>query len=102
MKKSKLLNFRLSEKEMERIRAKAEKANLTVSAYILSSALDKPIVVIDGLPDAVKELRRIGSNVNQLTTLVNMDKIRCVELGSVKEELTRIWQSLNSLTRKTG
>jgi len=100
--KSKLLNFRLSESDMAKIKAKSARANLTVSAFILSSALNKPIVVVDGLPEAVKEMRRIGANVNQLSTLVNMEKIRCVELGGVKEELVKIWQSLNSLTQITG
>ena len=75
---------------------------MTVSAFILSSALNKPVVVVDGLPDTVKELRRIGANVNQLSTLANMEKIRCVELDGVKEELVKIWQSLNSLTQTTG
>jgi uncharacterized protein (DUF1778 family) len=100
--KSKMFSFRLSESEYLRIHSKAEIARLTMTAFILSAALNKPVVVIDGLPDTVKELRRIGANVNQLTTLVNMEKIRCVELGGVKEELVKIWRSLNSLTQITG
>jgi len=87
---------------MAKIKIKSARANLTVSAFILSSALNKPVVVVDGLADTVKELRRIGVNVNQLSTLANMEKIRCVELGGVKEELVKIWQSLNSLTQTTG
>ena len=86
---------------MAKIKSKSVKANLTVSAYVLSSALNKPIVVVNGLQDVVKELRRIGTNINQLTTLVNMEKISCVELDGVKEELVKIWQLLNSLTRTT-
>jgi hypothetical protein len=100
--KNKLLNFRLSESDMAKIKTKSARVDLTVSAFILSAALNKPIVVIDGLPDAVKEMRRIGANVNQLTTLANMEKIKCIELCDVKEELVKVWQSLNSLTQITG
>lgn len=102
MNKNKLLNFRLSESDLAKIKVKSERANLTVSAYILSSALNKQIVVVDGLPETVKELHRIGININQLTTLVNLRKIECLELGEVKRELAGIWQLLNSLTQNTA
>ena len=40
-------------------------------------------------------------NENQLTKLANGRVITCVELEGVKKELSKIWQSLNSLITRS-
>ena len=98
--KSKLLNFRVTQEDYDRIHRKAERAGLSLSGYLLTVALQREIIVIDGLQDAAKELRRIGVNVNQLTRLCNEGRITCLELRGIKSQLEEIWRFLNSLTRK--
>ena len=73
------------------------KANTTISEYMIKSATKKEIVVINDLDKLVIQLRRLGNNINQLTKLANGRVITCVELEGVKKELSKIWQSLNSL-----
>ena len=98
--KSKLMNFRVTQEDYERIHRKAEKAGLSLSGYLLTVALQREIIVIEGLQEAGKELRKIGTNVNQLTRLCHEGRITCLELKGVKGELEEIWRFLNSLTRK--
>lgn len=61
----------------------------------------KEIVVINDLDKLVIQLRKLGNNVNQLTKLANGRVITCVELEGVKKELSKIWQSLNSLITRS-
>ncbi len=98
--KSKLMNFRVTQGDYERIHGRAEKAGLSLSGYLLTAAIQHEIIVIEGLQEAVQELRKMGVNLNQLTRLCNEGRITCLELKGVKAQLEEIWRFLNSLTRK--
>jgi len=92
-----MFSFRLSETEFERIKRRAEKAKLSMTAFILSSALDKKILVVDGLGESISELKAIGRNLNQLTTLSNMGKISALELGEVKRQFGQLVETISNL-----
>ncbi len=96
MKNSKNKNyaFRISERDLEEIKRKAKCANLTVTDYITKSALDKEIIVIEGLPQMVMELKAIGRNLNQLTVLTNMEKLQVLSLDDVAEQIGNIYSEL--------
>lgn len=98
--KSRQINFRVTEKEYNYIYKRSQKSNIPLSNFLLRSALDKEIVIIEGLPLIIIELRKIGVNINQLTKLSNEGRIATIEMFGVKKGLDNIWQSLNSLTRK--
>ena len=68
-----------------------------MSAFIMASALDKPIVIVDGLDKTIAELKAIGRNLNQLTTLCNMGKIQCLELTEIKQQFGAIVESVTNL-----
>ncbi|MFR6659534.1 MAG: MobC family plasmid mobilization relaxosome protein, partial [Clostridia bacterium] len=95
--KDKHFNFRVNEKEYNNIKSKINKSNLNTSEYLLKTAMDKEIIVINGLEEAITQLRKIGNNINQLTKLSNQGSITNVNLENVKEELKNIWQLLNLL-----
>ena len=86
MRKTERIEIRLTPEEKTKI-----------SEYLIKSATKKEIVVINDLNKLVIQLRKLGNNVNQLTKLANGRVITCVELEGVKKELSKIWQSLNSL-----
>lgn len=46
--------------------------------------MDKEIIVINGLEEAITQLRKIGNNINQLTKLSNQGSITNVNLENVK------------------
>ena len=68
-----------------------------MSAYILSTALDKKIIIVEGLEKSLAELKAIGRNLNQLTTLCNMGKIQAVELDEIKSQFGMIVESIAGL-----
>jgi len=92
--------FRLSESDYLRIQNRAEKAKLSMSAFILSTALGKEIIIVEGLEKSLAELKAIGRNLNQLTTLCNMGKIQALELAEIKRQFGVIVESITGL--KTG
>lgn len=100
MKKDKIITIRVSEKEKKKLIEKSEIAKLSLSEYLIEQGLDKDIVIVDGLNEVVSELRRIGNNINQLTHLANSGRIYTVDLSSVKQELGKIWSSINDLWYK--
>ena len=95
--KNKHFNFRVNEKEYNVIKTKIEKSKLNTSKYLLRTAMDKDIIVIDGLEEIIIQLRKIGNNINQLAKLSNQGRLINVNLEDVKEEMKNIWQLLNLL-----
>lgn len=100
MNKSRRFNFRLSESDYGAIQQKAKEAKLKMAPYILSAALGKSIVHVDGLEKNIAELKAIGKNLNQLTTLCNMGKIQCLSLDELKEDFKRCWQYLLAISER--
>ena len=73
-KKTEIITLRVTPQVKERIRAKAREVNLTVTDYLCLCGLGKKIVQVDGLDQVLSELKAQGRNLNQLTTLANMEK----------------------------
>ena len=98
--KTKILSCRVTPEQREIIEEKAFSSYRTPSMYLRDCALDKKIVVINGVDELTVELRRIGNNLNQLTRAVNSGYAYEVDLRETREEVARIWQSLNSLLQE--
>jgi len=98
--KSRMFCFRLSESDYLNIKRKADRAKLNMTAYITTAALDKPITIVEGADKVIAELKGIGKNLNQLTTLCNMGKIRCPELPGVKEQFGAIFEVILTLNER--
>lgn len=97
-KRPKQIVIRASEQEFEKIKKNVEKSGLTQNEYLLRCALNKKITVIEGLPELVLELKRIGNNLNQLTKAVHEGKANCSqELNDINKELKGVWQLLRRL-----
>lgn len=93
--------IRATEEEFNQIKKKVEKSKLTQNKYLLQSALDKDIIVIEGLRDLVIETKKIGVNLNQLTKLAHQGKVNCKEeLEGINKELVEVWQLLRQLIQK--
>lgn len=97
MRKDERITIRVTKKEKERLVRNSEKAELSLSEYLIEQGLDKDIVRIEGLGEFITELRRIGNNINQLTHLANSRAIYTVDLSNTKHELNMIWNKLNKL-----
>ena len=91
--KNKKLSIRISEEDLRAIHEKSSKAKKNLTDYVTDCCLGKQIVVIDGLPEVVKQQKAIGRNLNQLVTLANMGRVQVVYL----KELTEQYAQANDL-----
>lgn len=98
--KNKLVALRFRENEYNLIKSKADKANMSFTEFVTRSALNRQITVVDGLPEIIKEVKAIGRNLNQLTTLCNMGKIICPELLELKEQYSKLIVMLDEIARR--
>lgn len=83
-----MFTFRVKTSVLNEIRTRAKRASKTVTDYLIYSALDKKIIIIESLSETRKELSRIGNNLNQLTTLCNMGRISAVNLVETRNILS--------------
>ena len=94
------MKFRATEEEKFIIMKKVDASDLSISEYLRRCALDKPVIVMEGVDRIAHELRAIGNNLNQITRAVNSGYVQAVNLQETEEVLVQLWQSLNSLTQE--
>ena len=92
--------IRVTEKELDAIDKKAAKAKLDRTNFMIAAALGKRITLVEDLKPMLKELSRIGNNVNQLTRLANAGAIKSVDLSEVYKLLGDIYSELFHLANK--
>ena len=97
--KSSIVAFRVTPEERAWIEKHSYGNYRVISDFVRDCVLKKDIVIVKGLDEFSNELRRIGNNLNQLTRAVNAGYVRAVDLTETKEEVEKLWQSLNSLLR---
>lgn len=97
MKKDNMIVIRVTKQEKERLIKKSQKAEMTLSEYLIEQGLERDIVIIEDIKKFVYELRKIGNNINQLTHLANSGRVKTVYLDGFKWELEKIWNSLSML-----
>ena len=98
-----VFSIRIEKTNLDKIRENAQKANMTTTAYLINRALkDDNIIILEDLKPLCHELRKIGTNLNQLTILAHHGQISCVDLTELSEEVKELWQPLNLLTERTN
>ncbi len=93
------MKFWANEKELEQIKKKVEKSKLSQQEYLLKCALDKEITVVEDLQKIFIELKRQGTNLNQIAKAINSGEINHVAESTLKE-YKELWQSLRLLIQK--
>ncbi|MBN1072727.1 MobC family plasmid mobilization relaxosome protein [Clostridium botulinum] len=97
----KQVKFWSSEKELEQIKKKVAKSKLTQSEYLLKSALDKKIIVIDGLKEILIELSREGNNLNQISRSLNQgEQFNQEHFLETKEKLMELWGLIEKILKE--
>lgn len=93
-------NYRVSEYEDKVIRNKAKKAKTSVSAYVRKAALQKDIVVIDGLREMLPQLHAIGNNLNQQTVIMRQNSGNAPLVEQMKNSFCTVMESIKSKLRE--
>ena len=101
-KKTEIITLRVTPQVKERIRAKAQELSLTVTDYLCLCGLGKKIVQVDSLDQVLSELKAQGRNLNQLTTLANMEKITVVYGDRLAEGYAQVSEQLYQLLREVS
>lgn len=99
-RKDKMVAMRFCLSEHTAIKKKAEDAEMSFTEFVTAAALNKPVVVINGLDELLREQRAIGRNLNQITTLCNMGKIHALDLGEVKMAYITVTDKLTELLKR--
>lgn len=97
--KSLIIAFRVTPEEKAWIEEQSYGNYRRVSDFVRDCIFKKKIVNIKGADDIARELQRVGNNLNQLTRAVNAGYAQAVDLTETKEEVGKLWRSLNSLLR---
>ena len=75
-------------------------ARLSQSDYVTRCCLGRQVVVIEDLKEAAKQLRAIGTNLNQLTVLANMGRVSVTNLDGMAQELAKVSAALRELQER--
>ena len=96
--KDKTFAFRISEADYLLLKTKAAAAQITMTDLIIRAITGKKIIVVNGLKELLAELKPIGRNLNQLTTLCNMGRITSLRLDDVKQDFAAVLDKILALT----
>ena len=101
-KKTEIITLRVPPRTKAVIQARAKSVNKTVTDYLCLCGLGKKIVQVDGLDQVLSELKAQGRNLNQLTTLANMEKITVVYGDRLAEGYAQVSEQLYQLLREVS
>lgn len=99
-KRDKQIKFYVNEKEYEQIKKNVEKSKLKQQEYLIKSALNKKIIVIDGLKEILLELSREGNNLNQIAKKINEGEQR--DIKEMKNKLNNLWDLIEKFLKESN
>ena len=98
-KRNRTITIRCTDDEYERIHSKAERHKLSLSDFVLRSAMDKKIIVADGLDEVVKQQKAIGRNLNQIAMLAHEGRLHSVRLDELVEQHRSVTQAVCEIAK---
>lgn len=91
------ITFRVDKKMYRKITKNADQANLSINQYLAQTYDGGTVKVVEGLREFLLELNRIGTNLNQISTLCQLGKISSVDLKSTQQGFNEILTKLNRI-----
>lgn len=99
-RRNETLTVRLTKTEKANIIAKAERAKMNLTEYILVISKQTEIILPPDTAPIVVELKRIGNNLNQIAAKVNSGVAYVEGLQTVIENQNKIYGLLYEMTEK--
>lgn len=88
----------MSHEEKENLIARAAESRLSLSKYLLMLSEQKKIVVIDDVPELLRQLIKIGTNVNQVALVANTHKsVSMQQIELLNENLNEVKNLISKL-----
>ena len=97
-RRDKTLTIRVTESERAAITAKAKRAKLSLTEYIVTLSRQVEIHPPADLSPLLVELKRIGNNLNQLAMKVNSGMAYVPDLREIIEQQNNIYRQLLTMT----
>ena len=98
-KRNQTLSIRLTAAEKDAIVKQAAKARMSLTDYILTSALVTEIHVAEDTRPLITELKRIGNNLNQISTKINVGAFQSYNFQEVIDLQKSIYEELYRIGR---
>ena len=98
-KRNQTLSIRLTPAEKDAIVQQAAKARMSLTDYILTSALVTEIHVAEDTRPLITELKRIGNNLNQISTKINVGVFQSYNFQEVIDQQKLIYEELYRIGR---
>ena len=95
----KQIKFWTTEEEYSAIKEKVYESKLTQNEFLIRSALEKDVVVIDGLKDILLELSREGNKLNEIYSNKIIEE---KEYLHIKNSLTSLWDAIEKTLEKVN
>lgn len=99
-RKTEIVTIRMAPTMKSLVQHLAQKAGMTVTDYMTVCALGNEIVRLDGLDAVLSELKAQGRNLNQLTTLANMGKLKVLREDDLVDGYAKLCQQVSQLTKE--
>ena len=99
-KRNRTITIRCTDDEYERIHSKAERHKLSLSDFVLRSAIDKKIIVADELDEVAKQQKAIGRNLNQIAMLAHEGRLHSVRLDELVEQHKAVTAAVCDIARE--
>lgn len=93
-KRDKTLTIRLMDSEKKKILAKARKAKMSTTDFIIASTDNSVIKTSENLRPVVSQLKRIGNNINQIAVKVNSGAVYSVNFDEIIEMQNKIYEKV--------
>ena len=98
----KSVSFNVSEAEFNVIMKSVKRSGLSRQKYLLTSAMGKTIYEIVELKPIYRELKRIATDLNELTLLAHQGHIAVFNPIEVTEALEKTYLAINGLYETIG
>lgn len=96
--KTERLELRLTPAEKENLIKRAAEARMNMSKYILALSEQKKIIVVEDLSEFIRQLIKIGTNVNQVALVANTYRsVSEKQIKTLNENLIQVQQLIRKL-----
>lgn len=98
-RKTEIVTMRMTPRTKELLQAKAQEATMTLTDYLCICGLGQQIVRVNGLDEVLHELKAQGRNLNQLTTLANMGKLKILRGNDLVDGYAKLTAQVGELAK---
>ena len=98
-KRNKTLTIRLTEQEYDTILRKTLRSGMSITDFLVTAAQQTKIHIAEDTRPLVTELKRIGNNLNQITSKVNAGAFRSYNFQGVIDLQRAIYEEVRRIGR---